>query len=695
MGIHYGILNSEHTLMSDNPLDILFETVRIGPVTAPNRFYQVPHCNGMGYRLPRSLAAMRGIKAEGGWGVVCTEETEIHHTSDLSPNIEGRLWDDADIPALQLMTEAVHRHGSLAGIELTHGGMHASNLYSRTPSLAPRSIATGIQPGQSRRMDREDFRKIRTWHRQAALRAKRAGFDIIYCYASHDLSLAMHLLLPRYNDRTDEYGGSLLNRTRFLRELIEDTHEAVGDTCAVAVRLAVDELLGDEGLTSQGEGYNIIALLAELPDLWDVNLSGWSNDSATSRFEKEGFQERYTAFVKRLTSKPVVGVGRFTSPESMASAVRRGLMDLVGAARPSIADPFLPNKIRQGRTDDIRECIGCNICVTGDTLFVPIRCTQNPTMGEEWRRGWHPENIPVLKSHQEIAVIGAGPAGLECSRALAQRGANVTLLEARREPGGHVLLESGLPGLIEWRRVIDWRITQIPKLPNLKFYPSSPTTPTDVLEAGFKHVFIATGSAWRRDGIGRASHLPIPGHELPSVFTPDDLLSGRFPSGQVLIYDDDHYYMGGLLAELLVSCGCRVTLATPARLPSAFTQYTLEQERIEKRLHQLGVQVILHHRLASIQADFSRLTPLLPGADWDLPCQAVVLVTDRLSQDALYHQLKPDLERGDLLSLRRIGDAEAPHLIAQAVYSGHLAAREFDEPRANGTPFKIELIDLT
>jgi dimethylamine/trimethylamine dehydrogenase len=695
MGIHYGILNSEHTLMSDNPLDILFETVRIGPVTAPNRFYQVPHCNGMGYRLPRSLAAMRGIKAEGGWGVVCTEETEIHHTSDLSPNIEGRLWDDADIPALQLMTEAVHRHGSLAGIELTHGGMHASNLYSRTPSLAPRSIATGIQPGQSRRMDREDFRKIRTWHRQAALRAKRAGFDIIYCYASHDLSLAMHLLLPRYNDRTDEYGGSLLNRTRFLRELIEDTHEAVGDTCAVAVRLAVDELLGDEGLTSQGEGYNIIALLAELPDLWDVNLSGWSNDSATSRFEKEGFQERYTAFVKRLTSKPVVGVGRFTSPESMASAVRRGLMDLVGAARPSIADPFLPNKIHQGRTDDIRECIGCNICVTGDTLFVPIRCTQNPTMGEEWRRGWHPENIPVLKSHQEIAVIGAGPAGLECSRALAQRGANVTLLEARREPGGHVLLESGLPGLIEWRRVIDWRITQIPKLPNLKFYPSSPTTPTDVLEAGFKHVFIATGSAWRRDGIGRASHLPIPGHELPSVFTPDDLLSGRFPSGQVLIYDDDHYYMGGLLAELLVIRGCRVTLATPARLPSAFTQYTLEQERIEKRLHQLGVQVILHHRLASIQADFSRLTPLLPGVDWDLPCQAVVLVTDRLPQDALYHQLKPDLERGDLLSLRRIGDAEAPNIIAQAVYSGHLAAREFDEPRANGTPFKIELIDLT
>lgn len=694
-GSYYGILNPEHTLMPDNPLDILFEPVRIGPVTAPNRFYQVPHCNGMGYRLPRSLAAMRGIKAEGGWGVVCTEETEIHHTSDLSPNIEGRLWDDADIPALQLMTEAVHCHGSLAGIELTHSGMHASNLYSRTPSLAPRSIATGLLPGQSHRLDKEDFRNIRTWHRLAALRAKRAGFDIIYCYAAHDLSLAMHLLLPRYNDRSDEYGGSLENRTRFLRELIEDTREAVGDTCAVAVRLAVDELLGDEGLSSQGEAHEIIALLAELPDLWDVNLSGWSNDSATSRFEKEGYQERYTAFVKGLTSKPVVGVGRFTSPESMASAVHRGLMDLVGAARPSIADPFLPNKIRQGRTDDIRECIGCNICVTGDTLFVPIRCTQNPTMGEEWRRGWHPENIPQLKSRREVAVIGAGPAGLECARALAQRGAQVTLLEARRDPGGRVLLESGLPGLTEWRRVIDWRLTQIAKLPNLKFYPSSPTTAADILESGFQHVFIATGSAWRRDGVGRASHHPIPGHDLLNVFTPDDLLSGRFPSGQVLIYDDDHYYMGSVLAELLVSLGCRVALATPARLPSAFTQYTLEQERIEKRLHQLGVQVILHHRLASVQPDACHLSPLLTGPDLDLPCQSVVLVTDRLPQDALYHELKPHLEQGKLLNLRRIGDAEAPHLIAQAVYSGHLAAREFDEPHPEGTPFKVERTNLT
>jgi dimethylamine/trimethylamine dehydrogenase len=379
----------------------------------------------------------------------------------------------------------------------------------------------------------------------------------------------------------------------------------------------------------------------------------------------------------------------------MLSAVQRGVLDLVGAARPSIADPFLPEKIRQGRTEDIRECIGCNICITGDTQFVPIRCTQNPSMGEEWRRGWHPENIPTLrKPDLGVAVIGAGPAGLECARALGQRGARVTLLEAQRELGGRVRLESELPGLSEWRRVMDWRLTQIAKLPNITSYPSSHIQSADVLEAGFKHVFIATGAAWRRDGIGRSGWKPIPGHDLPCVFNPDDLMSGRLPDGQVLIYDDDHYYMGGVLAELLVSHGCQVTLLTPARLPSAWTNYTLEQERIENRLLNLGVKIVLHHRLVEIQVGVCLIKQVLIGQASSLSCQAVVLVTDRLPQDGLYHELKPHLESGTLHTLRRIGDAEAPHLIAQAVYSGHLAAREFGEIALSGTPFKVERIDL-
>ncbi len=698
----------------DNPYNILFETVRIGPVIAPNRFYQVPHCNGFGHRMPQSLARMRGIKAEGGWGVVCTEEVEIHHSSDLSPYFEGRLWDDADIPALALMAEAVHQHGSLAGIELVYNGYDAANLYSRVPSLAPSSMGTiggsGYEPVQTRRMDKEDIRNMRKWHRDAALRAKRAGFDIVYCYAAHGMTVPIQFIVKRFNDRTDEYGGSLENRVRLFREIIEDTKDAVGDKCAVAVRFAVDELLGDDGITHQGEGYDVVAMLAELPDLWDVNISGWSNDSVTSRFGGEGHQEKYISFVKGLTTKPVVGVGRYTSPDSMVSAIQRGVMDMIGAARPSIADPFLPTKIKEGRIEDIRECIGCNICVTGDTRYVPIRCTQNPSMGEEWRHDWHPEIIAPKKSDKEIMVIGAGPAGLEAARALGQRGYEVTLLEARKEEGGRVLRESTLPGLNEWRRVMDWRMTQIRKMKNVAVYPSSPMTAQEILETGAQNIIIATGAAWRRDGIGRTLRKPIRGFDSQNVFNPDDIMeSGGLPpklrehtrSGtratalqKIVIYDDDHYYMGGVLAELLATQGCQVSLVTPAPFVSYWSQFTLEQERIQHKLTTLGVKIYSRTVLSEIEYECIKLTDTVSGNQIELQRDGVILISDRISNDSLYYELKPALEEKRIHSLRVIGDAEAPNIIAQAVFSGHLAAREFEEEKIEGTPFKVERITL-
>jgi len=644
--------------------------------------------------MPQALAAMRGMKAEGGWGVVCTEETEIHHSSDLSPYFEGRIWSDEDIPALALMAEAVHRHGSLAGIELSYNGYDAPNLYSRAPSLAPSSMGTiggsGYDPVQTRRMDKEDIRNVRRWHRDAALRAKRAGFDIVYCYAAHGMSAAIQFILKRFNDRTDEYGGSLENRVRFLRELIEETKEVVGDTCAVAVRFAVDELLGEDGITSQGEAYEVVAMLAELPDLWDVNVSNWSNDSITSRFGKEGHQEKYISFVKQLTTKPVVGVGRYTSPDSMVSAIKRGIMDFVGAARPSIADPFLPTKIKEGRIEDIRECIGCNICVTGDTRFVPIRCTQNPTMGEEWRRGWHPEIISPKKSDKEVMIVGAGPAGMKASRSIGQRGYQVTLLEAHKELGGRVIRESALPGLNEWRRVVDWRLTQIKKMKNVAAYPSSPMTAEEILETGAQNIILATGATWRRDGIGRTLRKPIRGYDLQTVFSPDDLMDGKLLSDNVVIYDDDHYYMGGVLAEFLAEQGCTVTLVTPAPLVSYWSQFTLEQERIQHKLMRLGVKLYPQTVLTEIENDCVKLVNTISGETIELQRDGVVLVSDRVSNDSLYYELKPALAEGKINSLRIIGDAEAPNILAQAVFSGHLAAREFEETLVDGTPFKVE-----
>jgi dimethylamine/trimethylamine dehydrogenase len=680
--------------MTSDRYAALFHPLRIGPVTAPNRFYQVPHCNGMGHRMPQALAAMREVKAEGGWGVVCTEEVEIHPSGDLSPYAEGRLWADADIPALARMAEGVHRHGALAGIQLVHNGIDAPNWTSRMAPLGPTSIGviggSGFEPMQSRAMDKADIRAFRRWHRDAARRARDAGFDIVYCYAGHGLTLPFHFLSRRYNDRSDEYGGSLANRVRLLREILDDTREAIGDRCAVALRLAVDELLGPAGIEAGGEAREIVAMLAELPDLWDVNLSNWGNDSASSRFAAEGFQEPYVGFVKSMTSRPVVGVGRYTSPDRMLSLVERGVLDFIGAARPSIADPFLPAKIRDGRIDDIRECIGCNICVAADNRVVPIRCTQNPTMGEEWRRGWHPERIAPRGSDRQVLVVGAGPAGLEAARALGQRGYAVVLADARREPGGHVLDLARLPGLVEWRRVVDWRLTQLRRLPNVALYPDNPLTVDDVTAFGAPHVIVATGARWRRDGRGRSYPFGIAGVDALPQFTPDDIFAGTLPRGHVVLVDDDHYCLGSVLAERLVDAGCRVTLVTSAPLVAYWSQNTLEQVPIQRRLLQRGVVLRVQCLLAGVAAGGVTLVDAVGDRSDEVAADALLLVTDRTPQRGLYDALLPAVGTGTLHSLRLIGDADAPGLLAQAVFAGHQAARELDEPPGDAVPFRVE-----
>ena len=682
----------------DPRYDILFEPIKIGPVTAPNRFYQVPHCNGMGHQYPSSMAEMRGIKAEGGWGVVCTEEAEISHTSELSGTIEARLWDDTDIPALAKMVEKVHRHGALAGIELAHLGAETANNYSREIPMGPAARPVDVLvPVQARAMDKADIKAFRKMHVDAALRSKRAGFDIVYVYAGHDMTTLMHFLSPSRNDRMDEYGGSLENRVRLLREVLLDTKEAIGDTCAIAIRLAVDEMEGIDGITCDGEGREIVEMLAELPDLWDVNVSGWENDSATSRFTNEGFQNEQISFVKSVTTKPVVGVGRFTSPDTMASLIKNGTLDFIGAARPSIADPFLPKKIEEGRVEDIRECIGCNICVSADFVAAPLRCTQNPTMGEEWRKGWHPERIAPKSSDDTVLIVGAGPSGLEAARALGQRGYDVTLAEATTETGGRVAIESRLPGLSQWRRVADYREYQISQMPNVNLYLESKLNAAQVLEFEADHVVLATGSTWSRSGIGRTNRKPIEVTDGANVLSPSDICAGVAPKGPVVVFDDDYYYMAGLMAEKLRLDGHDVTYVTPAADVSHWTHNTLEQDRIQTRLIELGVKIVPLHNLDSISDDHVELACVYTDAIHTIPCGTSVLVTMRDAKDDLFHGLTTIVEKGMSItpkSLTRIGDCLAPGTIAAAVYSGHRFARELGETVPTGVPFRRELPTL-
>jgi dimethylamine/trimethylamine dehydrogenase len=676
----------------DSRYDILFEPVQLGPVRAKNRFFQVPHCNGMGYRDPTAQAAMRNVKAEGGWAVVCTEQVEIHPSSDITPFIELRLWDDGDLPALARIADAIHAGGALAGIELAHNGMNAPNSSSREPPMGPAHLPVvtwSNDPVQARMMSASDIGDLRRWHRLAVRRALAAGYDVIYVYSGHNLSILHHFLSRRYNQRTDGYGGSIANRARLLAEVLEDTREECDGRAAVACRLTVDEGIGDAGITP-AEAAEVISLLDHLPDVWDLVLGSWELDSATSRFAAEAEREPLIAGLKRMTAKPVIGVGRFTSPDTMVRQVRAGVLDMIGAARPSIADPFLPAKIQAGQLDDIRECIGCNICVSGDMTMSPIRCTQNPAMGEEWRRGWHPERIRPRASDASVLIVGAGPAGLEAARALGQRGYQVMLAEAGRDLGGRVVREAALPGLAAWRRVAEYRTGQLERHYRdvVTIGRGDEITPDDALGFGFTDILVATGARWRGDGVGRwhTGAIPVAGEAV--VLTPDDLLAGDHPvqrpgaaPRRIVVFDDDHYYLGGVLAELLARLGHEVRLVTPAPLVSSWTANTLEIDAIQRRVREAGIIVDTSRVLVSVGAGEARTACAFTGSESGVAADAVLLVTARIPRDDLFLALEQRQDEWPARGVRSVqcaGDAWAPSTIAAAVWAGRRYAEELD-----------------
>ena len=332
---------------------VLFEPIQIGPKTLPNRFYQVPHASGFGVEKPRTQAAFRAIKAEGGWGGVCVDYTSISLECEEAPAVSALFWDDADAKALGLSADAVHAHGGLAGIELFHGGAHSENGQSRAIRVAPSQQRSHvIWGGLAKEMDADDISRIQREWVEAAQRARDVGFDIVYVYGAHGYLLSQ-FFSTHLNQRTDRYGGALQNRGRFWLETLEAVREAVGADCAVATRIPVNGRDGLPGIETD-DMLELIRMASPLVDLFDVNVGVWPEDSGTSRYYPEGHEREWTDRVREATEKPVVGVGRYTSADLMAEIVRTRALDIIGAARPAIADPFLPTKIREGRLDEKR-----------------------------------------------------------------------------------------------------------------------------------------------------------------------------------------------------------------------------------------------------------------------------------------------------------------------------------------------------
>jgi len=297
-------------------------------------------------------------------------------------------------------------------------------------------------------------------------------------------------------------------------------------------------------------------------------------------------------------------------------------------------------------------------------------------------------------------VVGGGPAGLEAVLALGRRDHQVMLAEGRQELGGRVIREAALPGLASWGRVRDYRAYRISRMANVESFLDSPMTAEQCLEAGCSLIAVATGARWRGDGVGRGSYFPLALPKKMSVYTPDDVMDGTEIDGPVVVYDSDQHYMGGGVAEVLRNKGAEVTLVTPGAVVSAWTEFNLEQGRIQARLHELGVEIVPLHSLSEIGKDSVSVAYAYTGAEHAIEARSVVLVTTQVPQDALYHELaalEDTWADHGVRLVTRIGDCYAPGPIAQAIWSGHKFARTLGEPEyeRDEVPFRRENIELS
>src|SRR3984893_13406823 len=673
----------------DPKYNILFEPIRLGPKTMKNRFYQIPHCNGFGSEKPLSQAFFRSMKAEGGYGACCTEYCSISPESDDTHRVSARLWDDDDVKNLSVMCDMLHGYGALAAAELWYGGPPAPCLEARCvpgpPSQIPSDFEHLTYPKQ---MDKDDIRAVQKMYVDAAKRARTAGFDIVYVYGSHSY-LPQQFLTPYYNKRTDEYGGSFVNRARFWRETIEQVKDAVGHDTAIAVRMSCDMFMGEPGTQLERDCLPFVELVDDIVDVWDINVSGiseWGEDATPSRFYPSGRMLPWQQAVKKVSKKPVLGVGRFTNPDLMIEAINGGKLDIIATCRPSISDPFLPKKIDEGRLDDIRECIGCNICISRWEIGgPPVIWTQNATAGEEYRRGWHPEKFTKAKNaDNDVLVIGAGPAGMECAMILGKRGMRrVHLVEAPHDLRGTMRWIPQLPGLGEWKRFVDYRKIQLSKLANIEVHTGTRLTAEAIRDYGAEIVVIATGARWSGDGLNAVTHEPIPGADaaLPHVLTPEQImLSGKRPPGRrVGAYDCEGYFMAPGLAGKVRGEGYEVEIVTVLDTISPHSDETLEGPQLRQQLHDAGVKMQSNISLDAVNAGTLHCSSF--GDQVEIEADAVVLVTQRLSNEALYLDLRSSgagLRAAGVEALYRIGDCLAPRLLADVSFDGHRLGREID-----------------
>ncbi len=669
----------------------LFTPLQIGPVTVKNRLGFAPNCPVGDGSLTTGVFGEDSVyyyaeRAKGGQGLVYIGNTRVSKTTPYYPFADPQLFDDRNIPWIQRIAREVHGHDSRLFLQLFYtswgrttqpqqSGQYG-DYYADLTIPAPSATSNAALGVHLREAGVEEMERINDEYAEAAARAVEGGVDGVEVSAHH-LMLHAQFLTRAHNRRTDRYGGSMENRTRFLIELLNKVRGAIGDGVALGYRINSHyEIPGDLTVAEMQEIVEHVNARTKV-DYISVSMGGpgvsQSSMSSPLGVRKPGYQMPFTAKIREVAAVPVFGVGSIVSPYQAEDALARGQCDLILMARQLFADPEFANKALEGRPDEIRPCVRIDYCATRPP-FRPA-CFQNVAHGRE--KDWGIGTLKRAPEPRGVLVIGGGPAGMETARVVAERGHQVFLYEMTDGLGGRLRLQARLPHQDELGNSTAWFEHELRRL-GVQVLLGGEVTPKNLggilKEQAPDVVVVATGSRSAPGGFNVPLARQVEGWDSETVFTYEDVVAGGGPrGGKVIVFDDFSDELAPGLALLLAPDVDEVALVTPyaSILSEPHTMPEHRDIQMERLIHGKNIRILTDTLVKDVRDSVVTLVNRVTREERvEEVVDGVVLLTHFKSNDSLFPLVKSQVPEAHL-----IGDALGYGPTHDAVLEGHRLGR--------------------